>query len=550
LPNSNNHLLSKGLRKSQAAVDAGQLDQAKAPLKSLLQQFPGHPEILHQMGLIARLENRIELALQLLQQAANSDPGNPVFLYNLGNTLLFAGHLPQAEQVFEQALLADPGLQQAATFQAVALARQGKLEAAKTALLKVCGQHPKAIEPLFNLALVMISAHDPEPAIARLEYLLELDQNHVGGWHHLGLARFSLGQLEAAEHAYRRALKLAPGHAASYRQLAIIKRYQDPDDPDLVTIRQLLKQPGLAELDRMHLHFALAKMLDETEQYDQAFEQAQQGNALHHSRCFMDQQAHRQLVTRQIKRYDQNYFAAHNRDHAEQRPLFIVGMPRSGTTLLEQMLASHPEVGSAGEVSWMKRFARQHSEAVLDASELDPARQDYLAELGRKQPPRARYWIDKMPSNFLYLGLIASLFPQARVIHIQRDPLDTCRSNFFTFFADSNFFSNRLDDLALYFQLYQQLMGHWRQVRPLAIKEISYEALVTDTEKSMRSIVEFLDLPWHDRCLSPLNSGHTVMTASAAQVRQAVNTRGIGRAAAYEKHFQLVTKALDATRAD
>jgi tetratricopeptide (TPR) repeat protein len=541
--------LVKGLRASSQALASRQLEAAKEPLKSLFKRYPGHPEILHQMGLIAQAEGRTQMALGFLQQAAQNVPNNPIFCYNLGNVLLESGQLDAAFQAFEQALVNNPNMLEAANLRGVALARQHRFLDAKEAFETACKKFPKSTEPLLNLALSLIEVGEIEAAIAQLNHLVDIDPKHVRAHFHLGHGQLFLGRLEAAQEAYRKTIELDPKNAPSYRLIAVSKRYDDRNDPDFDAVGKLLEREDLSQLDRIHLHFALAKMLDDVADYEQAATHASKGNALHHEIRPMDRTAHVQFIDTQINRYDRQFFENAVSDFDDQRPLFIVGMPRSGTTLLEQMLACHPEVGSAGELRWMQRFARQWVEAPPGADRLAAAREDYLSLLGHRQEPNTRFWIDKMPSNFIHLGLIASLFPQSRVIHIRRDPLDICRSNFFTFFADGNFYSNDLNDMALYYLQYQRIMEHWRQVQPLRLLEIDYETLVNNTEHTLRQVTDFLDLPWHAGCLHPQKSRQAVRTASGAQVREPVNNRAIGRAGVYQKLFSPLAQALGLSNA-
>ena len=306
----------------------------------------------------------------------------------------------------------------------------------------------------------------------------------------------------------------------------------------------LLSNPACSDQDRLHLHLALAKMLDDLGDWTGAFENASKGNALHHKIKPFRRELHQQLVEATVCKYDAKWAASIDRNFAETKPLFIIGMPRSGTTLLERMLVAHDQVATAGELPWFDFLSAQLDS--IQPSLLPRLRAEYLEVLTAKSG-NASLVIDKMPNNFMFIGQILTLFPNARLIHLRRHPLDVCRSIYFQHFPGGQYYANDMEDLGDYFWDYRRLMDHWRKLVPESIIELEYEQLVREPEKSLKALLGQLRLDWNENCLAPHKSGGAVITASAAQIRQPINTLGIGRAAAYADHFKPIAERIGLT---
>ena len=244
--------------------------------------------------------------------------------------------------------------------------------------------------------------------------------------------------------------------------------------------------------------------------------------------------------------------------HGSEAPVFIVGMPRSGTTLVEQILASHPAVHGAGEIDWILRAwataVARNSQAAsplshcldrLSVRDVDDLADAYLEPLLALNPSAERI-VNKSPANFMHLGLIEVLFPMARVIHCRRDPLDTCLSCYMTDFAVGNDFSYALASAGHFYRHYDQMMSHWNEVLNLRILEVNYEQVVKDLDGETHRMLEFLDLPWNDACLRFHENKRFVATASNAQVRQPIYQSSVGRWRNYDRHLGPLRKALEA----
>ncbi|MCP4040650.1 MAG: sulfotransferase, partial [Gammaproteobacteria bacterium] len=342
----------------------------------------------------------------------------------------------------------------------------------------------------------------------------------------------------------------------AYRSLAHLgERFSGRNDA--AVIEKLLEQQGLAEEDLMHLHFALGKIYDDRESYAKAFEHYRLANGLMRKTFSFDLGIYANDIERLIGQYSLDFF----RDNAQlgnsaDLPLFILGMPRSGTTLVEQIVSSHPRIHGAGELAFFTNLEQtiagritpstSYPECMADLDEqvAGDIAGEYLMKL-RSYSTEARYVTDKMPGNYIQLGLIKLFFPRARIIHCHRNPLDTCLSIYFQHFAKPNSYSYDLRELGKYYSLYEKLMAHWRTLFSGQMLEVEYEELVMNQEKISRRLIDFLGLEWSGRCLSFHENARPVKTASNVQVRQPMYTRSMGRWKNYAEFLGLLMEELD-----
>ncbi len=303
------------------------------------------------------------------------------------------------------------------------------------------------------------------------------------------------------------------------------------------------------------LHFELGRLLDAVGDYDRAFDYYRKGNALK-GMIFLPEEYARH-VDDVIATYSREFLAQAPRiDDTAARPLFIVGMPRSGTSLVEQILTSHQQIAGGGELKTMNDIvigmpsqlgtALPYPQclSMLTVAGCESMRRRYLDQLAAISPD-ATYVTDKMPANFKFLGLIALLFPGARIIHCVRDPLDTCLSCYFQHFSAGHDYTYDLGNLGSYYRQYQRLMAHWRTVLRLPMLEVRYEDLVGDQERVSRDLIAFCDLPWDERCLRFYETGRTVQTRSYDQVRQPLYQRSVGRWRHYDRFLAPLKRQLN-----
>ncbi len=353
-----------------------------------------------------------------------------------------------------------------------------------------------------------------------------------------------------AEQAYRAALAVQPGYAEVYANLVTTKKYTAGDEQDTESILRLLQTNGLAEREAAHLHFALGKIFDDRGEYDTAFTHYREGNRLMRQTVQFSAADFGAYVDRIIGTFGSELLAQRDVFGSQSElPVFIIGMPRSGTTLIEQIVSSHPAVHGSGELDKLATLAAgldsyPETTRALDGSALQHLAAEYEARLLRDAPPGTQRITDKMPSNLLHLGFVALLFPRARVIHCRREPLDVCLSIFFQAFSGGNEYAYDLTDIGMYYRQYERLMAHWGAVSPLNMLEVRYEDLVTDPENITRRLIEFLGLPWDDRCLAHTENQRPIQTGSIWQARQPIYTSSVQRWRRYEKHLGPLKRAL------
>jgi tetratricopeptide (TPR) repeat protein len=387
---------------------------------------------------------------------------------------------------------------------------------------------------------------------------LAIDPDHVGARNNLGFALRAIGRVDEAIGLFRQTIVAAPKSAAGlYYNLASSKRIA-ASDPDFAAMKRLAKDVGALKVDdQIGLYFALGKAYADVGEHARAFKELAKGNALK-CRQFAGYDPEKALLRFERIR------AAFSADLLRQKagagnpspvPVFIIGMPRSGTSLVEQILASHPKVFGAGERYELGDLAdaiegkngAEFPEAVagISGEEFNALGTNYVTAM-RALAPDAERIIDKMPSNFFNAGLAHLALPNVRIIHTRRDPRDTAVSCFSILFALGHAYSYDLRELGRYIAAYQRLMEHWRQVLPNGVMlEVQYEQLVGGLKTEAKRIVEFCGLDWDEACLSFYKTERPVRTASVIQVRQPIYPSSVGRWRAYENELQPFLSALE-----
>jgi tetratricopeptide (TPR) repeat protein len=408
-----------------------------------------------------------------------------------------------------------------------------------------------------HLGLALQERGKLEAAAAQFQQALAIKPN---GIHHnnLGCALRDLGRLEEAHRAFKKAIDLAPERPLIYLNMLTMKRIE-PGDPELLAMEKLSSESRLLSVDdRISLHFALGKAYGDLKDHERSFHNLREGNALKRQQISYDDTSNRNLFDRIREVFTPELM----RDKCDlgdpsRIPVFIVGMPRSGTTLIEQILASHPKVFGCGElVDFAEAAANlrgpdatamRFPEVVsgMDGQELRELGARYVMAV-RGRAPDAERITDKMPGNFRVAGLINLALPNARIIHARRNPLDTCFSCFSKLFAGNrNPYSYDLNELGHVYRYYEALMAQWRRVLPSEVLlEVQYEEVVADIEGQARRIVAHCGLEWDDHCLSFHQTKRPVQTLSTIEVRQPIYRSSVGRWRAYEPQLGPLIEAL------
>ncbi len=492
------------------------------------------------LGLIHAALGRPEEAVACYRQALALDPRYVDALNNLGNVLRDLGARREAAAVYGRAIELDPGFAASHCNLGNVLFEFRRIDEAAASYRRAIALKPDYAPAHLRLGTTLRQQRRPADAEASCRAALAIDPNYAEALTLLGELLADRGQFAAAQELFQRAIELNPQFPFAYCSIAAHRKMSAQDGTWLRGAESLLaKRLPLGQ--EIGLRYALGKYFDDTETYDAAFEQYRQANELTkrfgsvHNRAKLTQR-----VDQIIQRYDAAFVRRQRSGaSAAEQPVFIIGMPRSGTSLAEQILASHPSVFGAGEVAFWDAAYLACREAEdrrgAGAERIRGIAGDYLGRLTALSGGALRV-VDKMPANFLYAGLIHAVFPRARIIHMQRNPLDTCLSIYFQNFFNMGPYANDLDDLAHYYGEYLRLMAHWRAALPAnALLEVPYEALIEDQETWSRRMVHFVGLPWDPRCLEFHNTDRVVITASKWQVRQKIHSASTGRWRHYEK---------------
>jgi tetratricopeptide (TPR) repeat protein len=522
-------------------LELRRLEPAAATYRRVLQLRPNLVEAHGNLGNVLRDLGQLAAAAESFRAAIALEPASADAHINLGNALLDLGQIEDAVVSYRRAIELEPDCHKAHSNLGSALRELGRLDEAEASYRRALALQPDSPEVLTSLAAVQ--RLQSRPALVEVSLRRALELNPTSAAVIIGLADQSAdaGLFAEAEELYRRAFALDADSAAAWAGIAAVRKMATAD-ADWITQAQRLAQKPRRPREEAQLRFAIGKYFDDIKEYDQAFANFHRGNELVKTyRPPHDRQQLSETFEFIMALYDHAWVErARVRNGSASRPVFIVGMPRSGTSLAEQILASHPEVFGAGELPFWKRASLEVTAATLQdgPSESTSARfaRDYLQMLDGLAPGAARV-VDKMPANFAHLGIIHAALPGARLIHMRRNPIDTCLSMYFQNFHIAHPYTNDLGDLAHYYEEYQRMMRHWHAVLPeKAILEVPYEALVADPETWSRKMVEFVGLPWDEACLSFHQTSRSVSTFSKWQVRQKISTASVERWRNYAPH--------------
>jgi len=543
-----------------AMFSLGKYDEAVNHYRDALHIQPRYGEALSNMGTAFNQLNRLEEAAQCYE-AALDVAANALIHYNLANVRTHQQLLDEAVTHYQRALVLEPKQPDFHNNLGNALHHLGRYadaEAAYREALRIDPHHATVYETHANLGTVLLQMNRYDEARASYGRALELKPDFPRAVAGIASVLEKQGEFEQAYAVLQPYLQGSKEDCNITLAFASLCHHLDRCDEAVIPLERLIAEegPALDTYSAIMSHFALARLLDAAGDYDLAFDHYRQGNELSERR--FDFREHLRRIEELMDVYTAPFMAnAPRARHGSGRPVFIVGMPRSGTSLVEQILASHPAVFGAGELDEIYRIVVDLPE-ILDSplpypqciqdmtqTDADRAAKRYLDHISSLAPPDAQRITNKMPANFQHLGLIALLFPEARIIHCVRDPLDTCLSCYFQQFSEGLFFTYDLGNLGAYYRQYLRLMEHWRKVLKVSMMEIRYEELVADQEGISRKIVEHCGLKWDERCLRFHETQRVVATASYDQVRQPLYSRSVGRWQHYERHLEPLRRALD-----
>ncbi len=503
-----------------------------------------------------------EKALEFCRQALALDPDDAHVLQLIGGLELERGNGEAAYRFLEAAVARDPGTALAHETLAEAAAATGRYDTAAAVLKRVLEATPGKLAALSNLGSVLLRLGRRDEAAAAYEQALAMEPRSIPVLCNLAILRAEAGDYEAARALYQRVFEVAPDDAEAHHDYSRIKTFR-PGDPDLAAMERLRVRPDLDSEQAVFLDFALAKAYQDIGDWDAAFRHVASANRLKRATLAFDFAKQEALVDDIVSVFDAAFIEARQgTGFDDPRPIFIVGMPRSGTTLVEQILAAHPGVYGLGEidqlrdvifgradagpgVGGMSAEGRGFPDGVVDFGRGDYRRlgEAYVKPLAEGAPKVLRL-TDKTPRNFFFVGLIHLVLPGARIIHCVRGPMDTCLSCYQIHFNVGQEFTYDLTELGRYYRLYARLMDHWRAVLPGRFLDLSYEDLVDEPEPRMRELLDFCGLEWNEACLDFHKIRRPVSTASAHQVHQPIYRTAVKRWKRYETHLGALRDAL------
>lgn len=545
--NINPHLVQSLNNLGSIARARQNLPQAIEWYKKVLQVNPNFIETLSNLGAVLVESDRGEEAVFPLEKALGIDGNYAVAICNLGLAKIQQERYPEAISLLMRSLQLSPGYAEALIGLARAYFESRQHEQALVILIKLTQADQQRADAYCLMGSIYSEQGKAAPAQESFFKALEIDVDNVNALIGLGNIQMEQGDFIEAKNYFLKASLLDPNNVESRFYLTQVERVKQ-DDPNLTALENLLgSQVNLSVEKQISLHYALGKAYDDLKRYDEAFPRFLEGARLKRSKIQFDITADAHLT--------EGIISATSKDTLQQFqgggdpskvPIFILGMPRSGTTLVEQIIASHPDVFGAGELSYLIQIVQQASPIIhgkgfpADIASLSPAvltqyGQEYITSISALAP-KAKHITDKMPANYLLMGLIPLMLPNAKIIHVKRDPIDTCLSCFTRLFNDPQSATYELKELALHYQNYLKLMDHWRNVMPPdQFIEVQYEDVVKDTEAQAKRLIQYCQLKWDKRCLDFYKNERPIRTASVTQVRQPVYDSSINRWRDYEK---------------
>ena len=526
--------------------ELGRLNEAKASYKQAISFKPAYFEAHNNLGVALRESNRLNEAKASYIQAIKLKPNYVEAHNNLGVLLKEQGKYNEAEVSYNQAIILKPDYAEAYSNLGNALKELDRLDEAEASYGRAIILKPDYGEAHYNLAVTLQEIGRYGEAEQHYTQAIALKPDYAEVHNNLGVMLKNLGRLDEAEQHYTQAIILKPDYAEVHRHLTSLKKFESQDE-QYAKMQELYFNRKTSNDQRCHINFSLAKACEDLGNFKQAYEHYREGNMLRKKLLNYDInhdiELFNQIQSKYTSQIIQKSFEL-DRLSKHLTPIFIVGMPRSGTTLVEQIISSHSQITGAGELPFITQFGiaiTKDSSEVTETTLLN-FRTEYLTKLQNLAQDNLIV-TDKMPQNFLCLGLIAATLPEAKIVHVKRNPAAVCWANYKQYFESKSVgYCYALDDILTYHKLYENLMELWAKSIGKRIYNLDYELLTINQESETRHLIDYLGVEWDESCLSPQNNTRSVATASNLQVRKKVYQ---GSSEQWKKYEPFLNGALD-----
>jgi tetratricopeptide (TPR) repeat protein len=538
-------------------LERGRLKEASNAFLKALKLLPENPMLLNNVGNVLQLQGENEKALTLLNKAISQDPDNAHAHNNLGNALRALDRKEEAVAAYKRVVEINPEFAIGYYNLGLILLELEELNDAIHCFNQALRINPANKNAYLGLGNARSAQGNLDQAVSALQEAIAIDPLYEKAYKELGRTFADHGEIELALTANRKALEINPEYAKAYLSLSKNKKFTEYDD-DIRAMESLFSKKRISDEDSVHLAFALGKAYEDLGNFDKSMEYVIKATRLKRDSYDYSFSESQEEFDRVKEVFSPDFFSSHHDSgDPDHTPIFILGMPRSGTSLVEQILASHPDVYGAGELkdlgkvlgsigaSEKKKQCGIIPEGLpeLDARAFADLGKQYITRI-RKHSADAKFITDKFPHNFLYIGLIRAILPNARIIHCTRDPMDNCLSIFKTRLKSGHGYADNLSELGQYYRMYLELMEYWRDTLPGFVYDQNYENLVGSQQEQVSKLLQHCGLDWDDACLDFHKTRRKVKTASNAQVRRPIYNDSVKLWKRYEKQLEPLKAAI------
>ncbi len=535
----------------------GEFEKARDNYLRAVELKPDYFEAFYNLGNLYQSHDDNTNAIKAYERAIAINPQFVEAINNVAVSYDRAGEDEKAVENFIKAVAVDPLFKYSYLNYGNLFRKAGMYDEAIKVYKKAIDLDPLFEDVYFNIGCAYADSETPDKSIEYFNKVISINPLYAPAHKNLGNVYKDYGEFSKAEHCFREAIKINPAYTEAYRELSSVVTL-DEDDKEVAMMHDLLHLDEANDEQKMHVAYALGKVYEDMKDYEKSFHYLSKANGFRRNRIAYDAEDVRSMFS-EIKLLFNQFFIKNNLKYgsADKTPVFIVGMPRSGSSLIEQILATHSQVFGGGELEYISTLVNKKNSiptgldypacvSNISGALISEMATEYL-KLIRKFSKTATYITDKMPHNFMYIGLIKILFPNAKIIHTKRDPMDNCLSLFKKGFFDGHAYADNLQDLGEYYRMYEDLMNHWHKILSDSIYDIVYEDVVSHQEEETRRLLDYCELPWDENCLSFYKTERKVHTASATQVRSGIYQDSVKLWKRYEKQLQPLKHSLKLT---